>query len=130
MVNDSNSGSTLVNAQLPEGTTTIVWTITDIAGNIATCSYDVTVNAYVGIADLSHSGILAYPNPAKNTLKIQSENDEIQKISVYGNIGTLLYSQVFSSKSVEIDIKNLQKGMYIFLVQTKKTENSVLIFKE
>ncbi len=44
IVNDFNNTETLTNAELPGGTTTINWTITDIAGNTANCSFEATVN--------------------------------------------------------------------------------------
>ncbi len=42
--NDFNSTNTLNGAQFPVGTTTVIWTVTDAAGNTATCQYDVVVN--------------------------------------------------------------------------------------
>lgn len=43
VINDFNSANTLNGAQLPVGTTTVIWTVTDAAGNTATCQYDVVV---------------------------------------------------------------------------------------
>lgn len=43
IANNFNGGTTLDGAQFPKGTTTVVWTITDNAGNSSTCSFDVTV---------------------------------------------------------------------------------------
>lgn len=43
VVNDFNGGSTLNGAKIPVGTTTIIWTVTDNAGNNNSCSFDVTV---------------------------------------------------------------------------------------
>ncbi len=44
VINDFNNLSTLNGAELPGGITTINWQITDIAGNIANCNFDVAVN--------------------------------------------------------------------------------------
>ena len=44
VVNDFNGGTSLNGAQIPTGTTTITWTVTDNAGNSSLCSFDVTVN--------------------------------------------------------------------------------------
>ncbi len=43
VVNDFTGTSTLAGAQFPVGTTTVIWTITDIHGNDATCQYDIIV---------------------------------------------------------------------------------------
>ena len=44
MSNNYNSLSTLAGAIFPNGTTTVIWTVTDATGNTATCSFTVTVN--------------------------------------------------------------------------------------
>ena len=43
VINNYNSTATLAGAQFPVGTTTVIWTITDIHGNDETCQYDVIV---------------------------------------------------------------------------------------
>lgn len=41
--NDFNNSATLNGANFPLGTTTVLWTATDAAGNTATCTYDIVV---------------------------------------------------------------------------------------
>ncbi len=43
VVNDFTGTATLAGAQFPVGTTTVIWTVTDIHGNDATCQYDIIV---------------------------------------------------------------------------------------
>ena len=43
LTNDYNSSASLAGATFPLGTTTVVWTVTDAAGNTASCSIDVVV---------------------------------------------------------------------------------------
>ncbi|MBK6497590.1 MAG: HYR domain-containing protein [Saprospiraceae bacterium] len=43
LVNNFNNSATLAGAVFPVGTTTVVWTATDVAGNTSTCSIVVTV---------------------------------------------------------------------------------------
>ncbi len=43
VVNNFNSTSTLNGAQFPVGTTTVIWTVTDDAGNSATCGQTITI---------------------------------------------------------------------------------------
>ncbi len=43
VVNDFNGTATLAGAQFPVGTTTVIWTITDIHGNDTQCQYDIIV---------------------------------------------------------------------------------------
>jgi hypothetical protein len=44
IINSFNGLATLANAQFPKGTTTIIWTATDAAGNSSNCSITVTVS--------------------------------------------------------------------------------------
>ena len=43
VINNYNSTATLAGAQFPVGTTTVIWTITDIHGNDTQCQYDIVV---------------------------------------------------------------------------------------
>ncbi|MBE0654181.1 MAG: HYR domain-containing protein, partial [Bacteroidales bacterium] len=43
VINNFNSTGTLNGAQFPVGTTTVIWTVTDVNGNTSTCSYDIVV---------------------------------------------------------------------------------------
>ncbi|MEM7102954.1 MAG: HYR domain-containing protein [Bacteroidota bacterium] len=43
VTNDYNNASSLQGANFPTGTTTVVWTVTDVNGLTATCSIDITV---------------------------------------------------------------------------------------
>jgi hypothetical protein len=43
LVNNQNSGSTLANFEFPVGITVVVWTATDLSGNVTTMQYQVTV---------------------------------------------------------------------------------------
>ena len=51
VINNFNSTSTLNGAQFPVGTTTVIWTVTDVNGRTATCQYDVVVHRYTGSHD-------------------------------------------------------------------------------
>ncbi|MBK9744054.1 MAG: HYR domain-containing protein, partial [Saprospiraceae bacterium] len=46
LVNNFNNSATLAGAVFPLGTTTVVWTATDAAGNTSTCSIVVTVRIH------------------------------------------------------------------------------------
>jgi hypothetical protein len=43
IVNDYNSDSTLAGAVFPLGTTTVVWTVTDIHDNVESCSFEIEI---------------------------------------------------------------------------------------
>lgn len=128
--NDFNNLSTLANAQLPEGTTTIVWTITDIAGNENTCSFDVTVNLFVGIETLQQNGISIYPNPTNGIVNFDFSNLNVNKISISDITGKVIIEKIVTNQEEKIDISNYSNGVYLIKFQTEKEVLSTKIIKE
>ena len=80
--NDFNNSSTLAVAQIPEGTETITWTITDNFNNSETCSLDITVNTYVDIKTLQKNDTSIYPNPMNDILNFDFADNNIQKLTI------------------------------------------------
>ncbi|MCW3094059.1 MAG: Por secretion system C-terminal sorting protein, partial [Ferruginibacter sp.] len=58
--NNFNNGSTLSGAILPNGSTTIVWTAADAAGNTSTCSIVVNVGTTLGVTVTNSNPQLYY----------------------------------------------------------------------
>jgi hypothetical protein len=84
-------------------------TITDANGCVETDS--VYVNFVTGIEELKASGISVYPNPVNDLLTINSEK-EIGKIIIFDTLGKLVYSKLIKINNSEIDIKELEAGIY------------------
>jgi len=118
--NNFNNLTTLENAQLPTGTTTIVWTVTDNFGNIANCSFDVTVNAFVNISAIATKGISIYPNPAFGIVNIEFANNNIQKLTVFDVTGKQISEKTDIQKNETIDLSSFESGIYIISIQTDK----------
>lgn len=57
IVNNFNNSNSLSGAAFPVGTTTVTWTVTDIHGNVSTCTKTVTVNNLF-TASISGSSVL------------------------------------------------------------------------
>ncbi|MGM0626516.1 MAG: T9SS type A sorting domain-containing protein, partial [Bacteroidota bacterium] len=125
--NDFNNLASLEDAQLPIGTSTIIWTIIDNAGNESTCSFDVTVNAYVGIERFSESNISIYPNPTSGifTLKISKIQDpgkvEIQITDITGQV-IMVMPEI--QQSQQIDLSKYSNGIY-FIKITSPANNFI-----
>ena len=63
----------------------------------------------------SDNRINVYPNPFTNTINIDfRDNKSPKSIDIYNIGGTLLrQTPVFDSSSIEIDMSNLEAGIYI-----------------
>ena len=117
-----NNESTLSGVELPIGTTTVVWTVTDEAGNTAECSFDVTVNQSTGIETLESYGIEIYPNPSDGIFYIDisgKENGPVQ-VEIVNMVGKVVYNKEFiSTEKLEINASTLNIGMYLLRVSSK-----------
>lgn len=119
--NDFNNTATLADAQIPPGTTTIVWTVTDNAGNSDYCQFHVVVNEFVGIDNLSISSISIYPNPTNGIVYISSYIDKevfknVEITDIHGK--TISYFQINKSANIQIDISNKPDGIYFLKIHT------------
>jgi hypothetical protein len=128
--NDFNNLVTLENSQLTIGTTTIVWTITDIADNSANCSCQVTVNAFVGIADLSVKRILINPNPTTGIVNFEFAENNIQKIIISDITGKQIIERTGIQQNEQIDLSGFDSGIYIISIQTDKEIFTTKLIKE
>jgi len=117
IVNDFNDSSSLIGEQIPEGTTTITWTITDNAGNANTCSFEVIVNAYVAINTLQQKGIVIYPNPVNDVLNIDFSDSKIQKLTISDISGKSIFEKTKLQEIERIDLSNYPGGIYLVSIK-------------
>jgi len=120
------------------GTSTITVTLKDNGGtdfggvDSNEYSFIATVYQEVGI-DTENTGINIYPNPAKDMLFISGGvNNQTRRISVTDISGKVLISRDFDhAKEVqEINISELDKGMYILVFENDKEDTRELFIKE
>jgi len=130
VLNSFNSLVTLENAQLPTGTTTITWSVTDIGGNTSNCQFDVTVNFYVGINNLAQNGISIYPNPVLNELIIEIKgNKEKTDFKILNSNGQVVFKGNLSEKTV-VQTRSFSPGAYLIKLENEKTYEFKKIIKE
>ena len=130
--NDFNNTGTLASESLPTGTTTIIWTVTDNAGNTATCNFDITVNANTtAIETLKQNGISIYPNPTKGLLNFDFVNNNIQKISILNLSGKTIVEKTSNILAKEsFNIQDFKSGVYLISIQTYNDVITTKIIKE
>ena len=121
VINDFNSTETLAGEEFTAGTYSITWTVIDNAGNTADCSFDLTLNAFVGISDISENGITVYPNPTNGILTITNYELEIKGIHISDIAGKTITNnfQIESFSNFQINISHLQNGVYLLKVETE-----------
>ena len=73
----------------------------------------------------SQNKAIVYPNPAKQEINISS-TQKIEKISVYNSLGQFL----FESKTNQINIEKLEKGLYFLKIKTPSSETVEKFIKE
>lgn len=118
--NDFNNTATLDGAEFPVGTTTVTWTVTDIAGNTAECNFDVIVSKGTGINNLEKMGISIYPNPVNNILNIDCVNDNIARITVLDITGKVIIEKTEISETEQIDMSGFNSGIYLISIDNGK----------
>jgi hypothetical protein len=126
VINDFNSTGSLAGSVLPAGTTTITWTLTDEAGNSTDCSFDILVNDFSGLTNLSKYNISIYPNPTNSNLTINSENEIIEKITISDITGKIIKQVSANKNQVLINLSKNANGIYFAEIQTN---NNTLISK-
>lgn len=71
----------------------------------------------VSVDDITVTELLIYPNPAKTTVNISAFSN-IQRVEVYNLVGQLVVSQNFNAELVNINVADLNNGLYIAKVIT------------
>ncbi len=126
--NNINVLETLENEQLSEGMHTVEWTVTDESENEATCSFTITVNAYVGINNILDNEISISPNPTTGIVNINlTDLKDLSGLSlqIIDITGKIIYSKD-KACLVTIDISNQPAGIYFIKIQT---ENEIITRK-
>jgi len=82
----------------------------------------------LGINDLSAVGFTAYPNPVKNVLNLQA-NEEISSAVVYNVLGQEVYNTSINALTATIDMASFASGAYFVKVNVGGTEGVVKVLK-
>ncbi len=66
---------------------------------------------------INNSSVIVYPNPFNNNITINTI--DAQNINIYNSIGKLVFSSKINSRNQEIDLSELNNGLYILRVYSK-----------
>jgi hypothetical protein len=119
---------------LSDGTYTVTITAEDEYGNIATCTFELTVESILGIGDTADiSSIVLYPNPATDYVMLSNPNSvELQEVAIYDLTGRLIKTIDLVGMGAEksIDISELASAPYLFIIQGETGQKTTQIIKE
>lgn len=70
-----------------------------------------TKEGYASVEEMTNETYKVYPNPVKDVLTIDGEN--IEQVNVYNTMGQLVKSVSCNDNTVNVNVNDLQNGMYI-----------------
>lgn len=82
----------------------------------------------VNVIELDYKMTLeVYPNPSVDVLNLSSENAKIGSLIVYNNSGNAVKEFLFdfAENKVQIDVKDLPRGLYMVLIKTDHNQTAV-----
>jgi hypothetical protein len=85
-------------------------------------------NLILGVNENQVSSFKIYPNPSNGIVHIDSKKEIVRRVSVFDAMGKRIFSK--QENSNEIDISNLQNGMYFLRITTDSGEFVQKIIKE
>jgi hypothetical protein len=79
---------------------------------------DVNLDFPTGISEplFTASELSLYPNPAQDQVTLVSNNDKARFISIYDLSGRMLMSRFITDRSILIDLKDFQNGLYTYKI--------------
>ncbi len=106
----------------------IVVASNDVNNNYVTI--DVTLDVITSVNDvLAQDAVALYPNPASEMLTIKS-NSNIQEVRISNYLGQLVSSQEFRNQMINVDISDLQSGVYFVEINTENGIHTIKIVKK
>lgn len=108
------------------------WFPTDRNYKLMPPSYGTFDCSSIGIDDIEVDIVEAkvYPNPANNNLTVETTKENIQTLEVYDALGRRVISKTPKQKSINLDVSNLERGMYILKIQTEKGIGTYKVIKD
>ena len=96
--------------------------------NLELVAYKITGDVNLSIVDQNIAILTIFPNPAKESFKINYKNDTIKEVSLYNSLGQLVLTTTPENNTV--DISTLSNGFYIVLLKTTEKEYFSKLIKE
>ncbi|MFK7782960.1 T9SS type A sorting domain-containing protein, partial [Psychroserpens sp.] len=80
------------------------------------------VEELLSVSEFDFNGFELYPNPANNLLNIKLNNITNAKLSIYDIQGKLVFKNSISEQELELNVSDLQSGLYFVKLNTDTKE--------
>jgi PKD repeat protein len=87
-------------------------------------SITVTFTEVVSVTNLNVADITIYPNPSTGNFKVVSE-EIISEIFIFNLVGKIVYSKTLDASNIELNINNIEEGMYFVRITTTGGEKTM-----
>ena len=87
------------------------------------------IPAPLSVPEVTAPKYSVFPNPASDLINVTS-NSQITNVEVYNLLGKKVISKVTASKSIEIDIQDLNTGIYILKLKSANGIRSMKLIKK
>jgi len=118
-------------------TKTTTYTVTGTASDGCSASATFTVNAVVGVQNItSGNSISLYPNPVMNVMNLSftastgSANAVVRVVDMLGNVMSTSNTTITNGKNIRMDVTSLPQGVYFVQVVTNNVTQVVRFIKQ
>ncbi|MEI8136455.1 MAG: T9SS type A sorting domain-containing protein [Bacteroidota bacterium] len=125
------TGNTFNPSTAGVGTFTISYSFTNTSNCSSVDAKTVTVSLCTGTSENSKNNIInVYPNPVKNNIKINVNNNQEYKLEIYSPDGKLVYIETSVEPVISIETSNYSSGLYIIRISTIDCQSFIKFIKE
>jgi hypothetical protein len=100
------------------------------AGNGTYFDYVVTVSKIVTGMREPEISFSVYPNPAKDFIRVSTNNYKASTIRMFDAMGKLMLTQILHAEDNMVPLQSLAPGIYVLYIQTGEFVKSLRIIKE
>lgn len=113
-------------AQVTLGTYNMVFVATDPSGNTNSCSFTLTVEE-LGLNDHLAQGLSISPNPARDSVRLNSSNGPIEQIQLYSISGKAINLDLSKSDDgANLNVAGLPSGIYFVVINNSVTKKLIV----
>ena len=127
----NNSGATLSNTvTLAPGDYFLKLRSTTPTSTDYETPYQFVINTVLSTNSNAFENFSYYPNPVKNTITF--DNIALSQIKIYNTLGQLVAVKNLNINNTQnqIDVSNLTKGVYLFVLEDDSSQKTIQIIKE